>query len=139
MPCVPGSPLFALRTYSHFQARRCARSSPDHGPGAVCSKSQTSEIPATKCPRSGRAEPRQSPPPEAACSRGFRRTAKYPLVLARVDHPRNQNGFRFFFFFLFSFSLVALAGRRGFTGPGESNRSCGEQGIGTVGLVSGGT
>lgn len=43
------------------------------------------------------------------------------------------------FLFLFSFSLVALAGRRGFTGPGESNRSCGEQGIGTAGLVSGGT
>lgn len=105
--CTGGGPLFALHTYSHFKARRCARSSPNHGPGVLCSKSRTSEIPAKVRPRSGRAEPRQSPPPEA-CSRGFRRTAKYPLVLARVDHPRSQYGFRFFFFsflfFIFSFN-----------------------------------
>lgn len=108
VPCASGGPSFALSTYSHFQARRCARSSPDHSPGVVRSKPQTSEIPATVRPRSERAEPQQSPPPEAACSRGFGRTAKYPLVLARVDHPRSQYGFRFFFFlysfFIFSFN-----------------------------------
>lgn len=92
-PARRGNPLGARRTYSHVQSRRRARAVPPQSP-SPWGPNPEREIPATPRPRSGRAGPRQSPPPEVR-SRGLRGNRRRSRILARVCGRRSVPLFAF--------------------------------------------